>query len=612
MNNLVSNAVKFTAKGSVSVSLRLGEVKAFQQWRGPPKSIRYALESAKTKYSKLESSRKLNKVIPALDDAQRELSRCCLTTSRRSCKAFAVLTEREKPDIHGSPSLIHRTSVLNSLKGREDEMKSTISGRSISRYAETPLRQDEETVGLSKSLLNIRGQKNVPLLLLQCCLQARSNLSLPFLVPEQVQTPASVRASIRESPAFGPSPHDSSFLPEDYVQKLIASGVTDSDPCQEVFIEVVDEGIGIDEVHLPNLFKRFGKALRATQSPPTDGGATEPCDKDRVAVKGTGLGLSICKDLTELMGGDITVTSVKHKGSRFTLRFVLPVKPALPSKATDADHCFAPVKEPGEALMETLCGQVQMTIAEEPLPGPSVGILSTSNPVSEMVENFIGGCTNAEIMSGTDIQSPSETEADGLESTQLFAESLQHCSSVPSVLFVDVPASLQKITEESLQDSLGDRHVGSVSLTHGVVTQYMQQFRSTMHSLSLEGIDSSRSTIVFLVPLGFHSMHDEEDEEDEGEMLLHPSSPVGGIYRRSRVVIVTKPLSLENLKRAWDDTHGQIDQRKPQSKQNRSLLNFFFLVCIFFWCLFVFCCCVALYFIMFLLFHFLSFAFVFQ
>ncbi|ONK70519.1 uncharacterized protein A4U43_C05F34540 [Asparagus officinalis] len=76
--------------------------------------------------------------------------------------------------------------------------------------------------------------------------------------------------------------------------------------------DVYDTGIGIPEKALPSLFKKYMQAS---------------ADHAR-KYGGTGLGLAICKQLVELMGGCLTVSSKQHCGSTFT--FVLPYK--IPSK----------------------------------------------------------------------------------------------------------------------------------------------------------------------------------------------------------------------------------------------------------------------------------------
>ncbi|KAK2452808.1 Histidine kinase 5 [Trifolium repens] len=66
--------------------------------------------------------------------------------------------------------------------------------------------------------------------------------------------------------------------------------------------DVYDTGIGIPEKAIPTLFRKDH-----TQK-----------------YGGKGLGLAICKQLVELMGGNLTVTSKEHCGSTFT--FILPYK----------------------------------------------------------------------------------------------------------------------------------------------------------------------------------------------------------------------------------------------------------------------------------------------
>ena len=84
--------------------------------------------------------------------------------------------------------------------------------------------------------------------------------------------------------------------------------------------QVIDTGIGIAAQDLERIFLPFerGAAGRRTGEP------------------GTGLGLTITHLLTQLMGGELTVTSVPGEGSTFTVRLYLSetTEPAAPRGAT--------------------------------------------------------------------------------------------------------------------------------------------------------------------------------------------------------------------------------------------------------------------------------------
>lgn len=74
-----------------------------------------------------------------------------------------------------------------------------------------------------------------------------------------------------------------------------------------VFLSVVDNGIGISEKHLARIFERFYRVDRARSR----------------ELGGTGLGLAIVKHIINTHGGEVLVKSEVGEGSKFTLKFPL-------------------------------------------------------------------------------------------------------------------------------------------------------------------------------------------------------------------------------------------------------------------------------------------------
>ncbi len=72
-------------------------------------------------------------------------------------------------------------------------------------------------------------------------------------------------------------------------------------------VGVSDSGIGIDPEAMEGLFSRFSQADATTTR----------------RSGGTGLGLAICRELSQLMGGDLEAISAPGQGSTFTLRLPL-------------------------------------------------------------------------------------------------------------------------------------------------------------------------------------------------------------------------------------------------------------------------------------------------
>jgi len=85
-----------------------------------------------------------------------------------------------------------------------------------------------------------------------------------------------------------------------------------------LLVNIEDTGIGMNQQEIDNIFKSFTQA---------DGSTSRK-------YGGTGLGLTIVRQLTDLMGGEVSVTSKKNSGSCFKVSF--KVKPASEEKAIKA------------------------------------------------------------------------------------------------------------------------------------------------------------------------------------------------------------------------------------------------------------------------------------
>lgn len=88
--------------------------------------------------------------------------------------------------------------------------------------------------------------------------------------------------------------------------------------CQAFKFEVVDTGVGMDAEQLNNIFQAF-----------------EQVGDQKRKEEGTGLGLAISRQLVQLMGGEIQVTSELGQGSTFGFEIILPVMKTKAASSTE-------------------------------------------------------------------------------------------------------------------------------------------------------------------------------------------------------------------------------------------------------------------------------------
>ncbi|MDB5475506.1 MAG: sensor histidine kinase/response regulator [Phenylobacterium sp.] len=143
-------------------------------------------------------------------------------------------------------------------------------------------------------------------------------------------------------------------------QGSVAVGVSYAE--DRLRLEVADSGVGIAPDKLDAIFEKFVQG---------DASLTR-------RTGGTGLGLSICRQLVELMGGVIVVSSAPGKGSVFTVDLPMPRaerwpdEPAVHAGPTELDFTAAPVailaaedNEVNRLVLTTLLDQagVSLTLA---------------------------------------------------------------------------------------------------------------------------------------------------------------------------------------------------------------------------------------------------------
>lgn len=116
--------------------------------------------------------------------------------------------------------------------------------------------------------------------------------------------------------------------------RLCVSYENTGDNLINLLISVADTGMGISEENQKLLFSTFGRVD----------------EEKNHGIEGTGLGLSICKQLTELMGGTISVSSELGKGSVFSISIPQRVISSEPMGVFKADGLSSGIEKYHESF----------------------------------------------------------------------------------------------------------------------------------------------------------------------------------------------------------------------------------------------------------------------
>lgn len=162
--------------------------------------------------------------------------------------------------------------------------------------------------------------------------------------------------------------------------------------------EVIDTGIGIAESSQDKLFKPFSQTHSAVQR----------------KQGGTGLGLAICKQLVELMNGEIGISSEVNKGSNFWFN----VRMQIPSSIDQSEQTKKSKKTPNKKQLKVLI--VEDNILNQQL---TTNILVKNGFITDVAENGKVGLdlfknNNYDVVL-MDIQMP---VMDGIQATRLIRE----------------------------------------------------------------------------------------------------------------------------------------------------------------------------------------------
>jgi PAS domain S-box-containing protein len=211
---------------------------------------------------------------------------------------------------------------------------------------------------------------------------------------------------------------------------ITCSVISDTAEKQKVQLTVTDTGIGMDEEYIKKLFEKF----------------SQEDDSTTRKYGGTGLGMSICKDLIELMGGEIKATSVKGEGTSvsFAIEFDKGTVADLPQKETaETDTSILADKK----ILITDDNEMNQLVAATILQNFGAKITQAFNGL-EAVEQLKKSTFDIVLM---DVQMP---VMDGIEATKVIRETISKDLPIIALTAFAIKGDNQKCLDAGMNDYL--------------------------------------------------------------------------------------------------------------------------------------------------------------